>query len=158
MRFAPRLGRTLLGGIALLLAVGPQSLQGQDPVELEGLVVTATPVPVSLSALGTHVTLLEGDELRARGITRVTEALREVPGISVVQSGSYGGATSVFFRGGESDYVLVMVDGVQVNQPGGSFDFSGLTTAGGDRIGVVRGPSAPCTRAVRNASSCSGAT
>lgn len=113
----------------------------EDPYELPGLVVTATPVPVALSALGTHVTLLSGDDLRARGLTRVSDALREVPGLAVVQNGSFGAVTSVFFRGGESDYVQVMVDGVQMNQPGGSFDFSGLTTADVERIEVVRGPS-----------------
>lgn len=112
----------------------------QDPIPLEGLVVTATPVPMELSALGTHVTLLEGDELRARGIIRVADALREVPGLVVVENGPEGSVASVFFRGGESDYVQVLVDGVQVNQPGGSFDFSGLTAAAVERIEVVRGP------------------
>ncbi|HSG49110.1 MAG TPA: TonB-dependent receptor, partial [Longimicrobiales bacterium] len=58
----------------------------------------------------------------------------------VVQNGPQGSVTSVFFRGGESDYVQVLVDGVQVNQPGGSFDFSGLTTEGVERVEVVRGP------------------
>jgi len=113
---------------------------GQTPVELEGIVVTATPSPLEISRLGNHVTLIDGAGLAARGISDVADALREVPGLSVVRSGSFGGITSVFFRGGESDYVQVMVDGVQVNQPGGAFDLSGLTTGNIERIEIVRGP------------------
>jgi vitamin B12 transporter len=86
------------------------------------------------------VTVIQGEELRARGVTRVLDALREVPGVAVVQSGSFGAVGSVFMRGGESDYVQVLVDGVKVNQPGGAFDFSGLTTEHVERIEVVRGP------------------
>lgn len=147
-----RSNRRLRAGIpGILLAVAillpgrvpgtalPLSAQ-EDPVRIQGLVVTATPVPVALNALGAHVTLLDGEELRARGVTRLTDALREVPGLSVVESGSPGSVASLFFRGGESDFVQVLVDGVQVNQPGGSFDFSGLTTAGVERVEIVRGP------------------
>jgi vitamin B12 transporter len=125
----------------LSLAALPAATHAQTPdYELEGLVVTASPVPRSTEAMSTHVTILHGDELRARGLARVQDALREVAGLSVVQSGSFGGATSLFFRGGESDYVQVLVDGVKVNQPGGAFDFSGLTLDNVERIEVVRGP------------------
>jgi len=121
------------------------TIQAQTPsapdFEIEELVVTATAVPLPLSALGAHVTLLEGDDLRARGITQVLEALREVPGVVVVQGGSFGAITSVFLRGGESDHVQVLVDGVKVNQPGGAYDFASLTTENIERIEIVRGPS-----------------
>lgn len=113
----------------------------QTPVELDGVVVTASATPLSLSQLGNHVSLLDGPTLVARGITQVADALREVPGVSVVRNGSFGGATSVFMRGGESDYVQILIDGVQVNQPGGAYDLSGLTTEHVERIEVVRGPS-----------------
>jgi vitamin B12 transporter len=112
----------------------------ERPWVLEGLVVTASPTPRPLSDLATHVTVLRGDELRARGLVRVQDALRQVPGLTVVQGGGMGAATSLFLRGGESDYVLVLVDGVQVNQPGGAFDFSSLTLDNVERIEIVRGP------------------
>jgi vitamin B12 transporter len=108
---------------------------------IAGLVVTGTSVPREASDMGAHVTVLQGDELRARGVTRVADALREVAGVGVVQSGSFGAVTSMFMRGGESDYVQVLVDGVKVNQPGGAFDFSGLTMGHVERIEIVRGPS-----------------
>jgi outer membrane cobalamin receptor len=84
--------------------------------------------------------VISGADLRARGVTRVSDALREVPGATLVQSGSYGAVTSLFLRGGESRYTKVLIDGVAVNAPGGSFDFSHLTTDNIDRIEIVRGP------------------
>ncbi len=132
----------LAAAVAVATASGAAPLRAQrpDPIEIEGLVVTATPVPVERSALGASVTLLDGAELRVRGITRVVDALRGVPGLVVARNGSFGATTSVFFRGAESDHVQVLVDGVQMNQPGGAFDFSSLTTDDVERIEIVRGP------------------
>ncbi|MGZ3554844.1 MAG: TonB-dependent receptor plug domain-containing protein [Gemmatimonadaceae bacterium] len=114
--------------------------QAKDTVQLGTVVVSATKVPKLAATLSQAVTVLLGDDLRARGITRVTDALREVPGASMVQTGSFGGITSLFLRGGESRYTKVLIDGVAVNAPGGSFDFSHLTTDNIDRIEIVRGP------------------
>jgi vitamin B12 transporter len=58
----------------------------------------------------------------------------------VVRSGGQGSLTSLFVRGGESDYTKVLVDGIPLNQPGGAVDLSFLSTSGVERIEVVRGP------------------
>ncbi len=121
-----------------LAAPAPASAQ-EEPFFLDGLVVTASPTPRPARAVANSVTVLEGAELRDAGLTRVSEALRGVPGLSVVAGGSFGAATSLFMRGGESDFVLVLVDGVQVNQPGGAVDLASLTLDGVERIEVVRG-------------------
>ena len=97
-------------------------------------------IPCSADSLGVSVTVLRGDDLRAQGIRSVGDALRQVPGAQVVQGGGFGAQTSLFLRGGESDYVKVLVDGVPVNQPGGAYDFANLTTDNVERIEVVRGP------------------
>ena len=118
-------------------------LQAQQPVDtasLPDLVITATAVPVRPEALTSAVTVLSGAELRTRGVRFVHDALREVPGLAVVQQGSYGAVTSLFARGGESDYVKVLIDGVPANQPGGSFDFATLSLDNVERIEIVRGP------------------
>lgn len=107
---------------------------------LAPVVVTATLVPISTVAPTATVTVLHGDDLRARGITRVLDALRSVPGAEVVASGPVGSQTSLFLRGGNSNYVRVLVDGVAVNDAGGAFDFATLTTDNVDRIEIVRGP------------------
>ena len=120
-----------------------QGVAAQPPdsaIVVEGIVVTATPVPVPEGTLGNHVSILSGEELRAQGVTQVVDALRAVSGVTIVRSGSFGATSSVFLRGGESDYVLVLLDGVPLNQPGGSIDLAGLTTEDVERIEVVRGP------------------
>jgi len=128
---------------ALPLLVLPVTLAGQAPtdtVELNPVVVTATRVPMPGDGVTAAVTVVTGRELELRGIRTVAEALRMVPGAAVVETGSFGGQTSLFLRGGESDYVKVLVDGVPWNQPGGAFDFADLTTDNVDRIEIVRGP------------------
>lgn len=128
---------------ALVLVVGPAAVAGQEPadtVQLQPVVVTATRVPTPADVVPAAVTVITGAELRARGFETVFEALRALPGVTVVQTGSFGGQTSVFVRGGESNYVKVLVDGVPANQPGGDFDWAHLTTGNVERIEVVRGP------------------
>jgi vitamin B12 transporter len=102
--------------------------------------VTATRTPNELRELGRSVTVLTRRDLEFLGARNVMQVLETVPGFSVAQQGSYGGATSVFVRGGESDFNLVLVDGVPVNRPGGEFDFANLSTANIERIEIVRGP------------------
>ncbi|NNG16924.1 MAG: TonB-dependent receptor, partial [Gemmatimonadales bacterium] len=141
-----RVPRVSAGRIALfcfVLHALPGDVGGQqvrDTVQLEELVATATRVPLSLESLTAAVTVISGDELRDRGVRFVSDVLRDLPGATVVPVGSFGGVTSLFLRGGESDYVKVMVDGTAINLPGGSFNFANLTTDNVDRIEVVRGP------------------
>jgi len=128
---------------ALALLVVPVALAGQTPadtVELNPVVVTATRIPTPADGVPVAVTVLRGTELRERGILTVAEALRGVPAASVVTTSSYGSQTSLFLRGGQSNYVKVLIDGVPQNAPGGAYDFANLTTDNIERIEVVRGP------------------
>src|SRR4029079_18101637 len=77
---------------------------------------------------------------RLGGISSLSPALEVLPGVTFARTGSFGGNTSLFLRGGESKYVKVLIDGVPVNDPGGAIDFGSLTTDNIERIEVVRGP------------------
>src|SRR6266516_4758579 len=126
-----------------LLGVVPAALAAQQPtdtVTLNPVIVTATRIPTAASAVPAAVTVITSARLREQGIHTVFEALADVPGAAVFQTGSFGGQTSLFLRGGQSKYVKVLVDGVPVNQPGGAFDFANLTTDNVERIEVLRGP------------------
>ena len=127
-----------LGLISIFFAVHVSAQEGALP--LDGLVVTASPTPRAIEGVANHVSILSGEDLRTSGINHVGEALRNVAGLHVIRNGSIGSVTSLFLRGGESDYTLVLVDGMQVNQPGGGFDFASLTTDNVERIEIVRGP------------------
>jgi vitamin B12 transporter len=129
--------------LALAVMSAPPTLAAQvvgDTTSLPEIVVTATRYPVAADSVASTVTVLSGEDLRAQGIRFVADALRQVPGASVVSGGPFGSATSLFLRGGESDYVKVLVDGAPVNQPGGFYDFGSLTTDNVERIEVLRGP------------------
>jgi vitamin B12 transporter len=120
-------------------AVHAQDVAG-DTARIAPVVVTATRSPLRADRVPASVTVVPGAQLRAEGITTVVDALRSVPGLTVVQGGSYGGAASLFIRGGESKFAKVLVDGVPLNDAGGAFDLSTLSTDDLDRIEIVRGP------------------
>lgn len=107
------------------------------------MTVTATEVSTALVDVPAGVTVITQAQMQARGDTTLVEALNEVPGLNVVQSGGPGGQASVFIRGTNSEDVLVLLDGVPVNDPSdpnGAFNFGNYTVSDIARIEVVRGP------------------
>src|SRR5216117_3161836 len=109
--------------------------------EAEQVVVSATRFDIPLDQSPASVSVINSEDLEQKQIERVSNALREVPGLSVVQTGTAGQLTSVFTRGLRSEHTQVLLDGVPINQGlQGSFNFADLTTEDIDRIEVVRGP------------------
>jgi outer membrane cobalamin receptor len=106
----------------------------------ERVVVSASIAGALAPQIGSAVSVVTQQEITDRDAASVFEVLRGLPGLEINQSGRYGGATSVFIRGGNSDYNLAMIDGIQVNLFGGDFDFASLASDGVDRIEVSRGP------------------
>lgn len=106
----------------------------------ETMVVSASQVDQPLSQIPDSVTVITGDDLKARQIWTLGAALRSVPGFAVAQTGGPGTLTSLFPRGGESDYTLVLVDGVRANAFGGGLDLSQVPLENVERIEIVRGP------------------
>ena len=137
---APRYALAIVAVQVLTRSTAVTAQEAQDTTHLPELVVTPTRLPTSPDAVVSSVTVITGDDLRARGVRFVQDALREVPGAAVVQGGSFGGVSSLFLRGGESDYVKVLIDGAPANQSGGAFNWANLTTDNVDRIEILRGP------------------
>jgi outer membrane cobalamin receptor len=106
----------------------------------QSVVVSAAQVETPLSSASSSVTVITREDLETHQADSVADALRTVPGLTVSSAGGRGAQTSVFPRGGESDYSLVFIDGVQVNSFGGGYDFGHLPTANVERIEIVRGP------------------
>lgn len=102
-------------------------------------VVTATRTEAALSAVTERVSVLTSRELVQLGARSLADAVRTVPGLVVESTGREGALASVFTRGGESDYNLVLLDGVRVNQVGGYYDFSRINAEEVERVEVVRG-------------------
>ncbi|MGE5326545.1 MAG: TonB-dependent receptor [Deltaproteobacteria bacterium] len=90
--------------------------------------------------VGSSVSVVSRNEIEARGAQNAFEVLTGVPGLDVSLSGRRGGVANAFIRGGESDYTMVMMDGIQLNQFGGLFDLSQLPADGLEHIEILRGP------------------
>lgn len=106
-------------------------------------VVTATRIPTLIEQIPAGVTVIDRQTIEARGYTTLEDALASVPGLHIVPAGGPGGVASVFIRGSNSDHVLVLRDGIPVNDPsdpGGQFNFGVDPLDDIDRIEVVRGP------------------
>ena len=117
------------------------STDPQTVAESELIVVSATRSEIPLDQSPASVSLITPEDVNQKQIERVSDALREVPGLSVVQTGTPGQLTSVFTRGLRSEHTQVLLDGVPINQGlQGAFDFANLTTDDVGRIEVVRGP------------------
>lgn len=111
----------------------------QLAVQTETVVVTATRTPVPTDESGSSVTTLSGAQLDAMRPVAASDALRFLPGAIVATAGQRGGLASLFVEGGDSTYNKVIVDGVPVNDPGGTFDFGTLPLFEEDRLEFMRG-------------------
>ncbi|MGE3344475.1 MAG: TonB-dependent receptor [Vicinamibacterales bacterium] len=116
--------------VVLTLGVAPIS---------ESVVVTATRTEVPTSQVGASVTVFDAAAIARRGDVLVGDLLRQAPGVTVVQNGGRGSISSLFVRGGENNYTKVLLDGIPLNEPGGTFNFGGLSTGHLERVELVRG-------------------
>ena len=104
----------------------------------QAVVVTAAASELLQSQTGAPVTVIDSAVISAQNKPDLQEALRLVPGAQVQQTGARGGQSSMFVRGGNSNFTKVLMDGIAVNDIGGGFDFSQIQTTGVDRIEVMR--------------------
>ncbi len=130
-------------GFAPFVCFGQAASPTPSPGEAEAqqVVVSATRFDIPLDQSPASVSVISSEDLEQKQIERVSDALREVPGLSVVQTGTAGQLTSVFIRGLRSEHTQVLLDGIPINQGlQGAFNFADLTTEDIDRIEVIRGP------------------
>jgi vitamin B12 transporter len=115
-----------------------------DDFLLDEVVVSSDRLPTPKDQVAGSITVLTAKDLEREQQTTVAGALREIPGVDVIQEGGDGRNTTVSLRGSGSNRTLVFVDGVEVNDPignggSGGFDFSSLTADNVERIEVLRG-------------------
>ena len=131
----------LLGPLFANAADTARSITANGDAEAEPIVISATRTDIPRDQSPASITVIDSQEIQIRQIERVSDALREVPGLNVVQTGTAGQLTSVFTRGLNSAHTQVLLDGVPINQGlAGQFDFANLTTDNIGRIEIARGP------------------
>ena len=125
--------------LVMLIAAAPLVARAQQD-SLPRVVITATRVATTSGSGINASTVIDRAFIERSGVRDVAELLRLVPGAVIARSGGPGAQSSLFLRGGENDYVRVLVDGVPVNDPGGAIDLAWLSVDDVERIEVVRGP------------------
>lgn len=114
----------------------------EDNPELPATVVTANRSITPLNQVGSSISVVTQEDIQKRQVVSVADALRLIPGLDVLASGGPGHTTSVLLRGANSSQTLVIIDGVEMNDPSSpnnAFDFANLTTDNIERIEVLRG-------------------
>jgi vitamin B12 transporter len=133
--FYPGIGQNFYGGSTDQIA---QNVVLEAASVHEEVTVTATGLPTPLDQSSSAVTLVpQSDLVTSIG---VADALRQSPGVVAVETGQYGGVTSLFMRGGNSTANQVLIDGISAGDVGGSFDFGTVSTTGLAGLELYRGP------------------
>lgn len=135
---------TLAGALAaaalMLLCAGTASA---GPVEKLGpIVVTPTRVPTPESNIANSVEVITADEIARKQYSSVAAALGALSGLQVVRSGSPGQTTAIFARGTNANHTLVLIDGIEFNDPStpdGRADLSGIAIDDVAQIEVLYG-------------------
>ncbi|MBR0674255.1 TonB-dependent receptor plug domain-containing protein [Neoroseomonas soli] len=130
--------------ILALFVLTPLAPAGaQQATTIPDTVVTATRVPTPQERIPAATTIIDRQEIEERGYVTLADALAAVPGLRVIQAGGPGQQASGFVRGTNSRHVLVLRDGVPLNdsaEPNGAFNFGNELLGDVERIEVVRGP------------------
>ncbi|MEE8405281.1 MAG: TonB-dependent receptor [candidate division Zixibacteria bacterium] len=137
--------------MAALLLVEATGIHAQEPSGTEenpkelndSIVVTANRIATPLREIGSSVTVITRAEIENSQAVMITDILRNVPGLDVVQSGGTGTLTSLFLRGANAHHTLVLLDGISLNDPSSpnnAADLSNLRTENISRIEILRGP------------------
>ncbi len=128
--------------LALLTSVALSPVVYADD-DLQEIVTSATRYARPLSEIGSSISIINADDMEKSQTVFVQDILQTVPGLSLNQSGAFGGVSTLRIRGASTDQTVILIDGVQINDvsaPGGGFDFANLDPNGIERVEVLRGP------------------
>jgi vitamin B12 transporter len=129
---------TSISAFAQIAAANTDLEDGPDTI-----VVTATRIPTPELQVASSISVITADDIAVRQIQTLSDVLKDVPGLNVIQTGGLGGQTSVFMRGTNSNHTKVLVDGIDVSDPSspvGTFDFGQFPSQDIQKVEILRGP------------------
>lgn len=107
---------------------------------VDTVVVSANRTETTPEQAAVAADVITEQQLEARQYPMIFDMLREIPGLQISEYGPTGTLAEVFTRGADSTGTLILLDGVPLNDPGGSIHLENLTSEGLDRVEIVRGP------------------
>lgn len=133
--------------VVLVAGLTAEDVQDKTPPPLRHeVVVTANRIETPEREVASSVTVITAEQLIKTRKTSVLDALREVIGLSAYQNGGPGASASVSIRGANSEHTLVLLDGLELNDPinpSRSFDLAHMPLGQVERIEILRGPQSP---------------
>ena len=106
--------------------------------------VVGSRLPITASGLAQNVTVIDAKQIQELNPSRIEDILSQVGGVYVDSPGKAGGFSSLYMRGGENSHLLVLIDGVKVNDStttrGSAYDLSSIDVNQIERIEILRGP------------------
>jgi len=126
-----------------LFLITASSFAQQNEIELDPVTVTSSLLPTQSSKTGRNILVIKGDQFLNLPINSIDELLRYVPGMEVQARGPMGAQSDFVLRGGTFQQVLVIVDGIRVNDPNtGHFSsYIPIAPTEIDRIEILKGGS-----------------
>lgn len=128
---------------SLLLCVLIGSRVSAQETELDPVTVTASANPLKASQTGRNIVVIKGERFTQLPVHSLDELLRYLPGIELQARGPFGSQSDITLRGGTFQQVLVIVDGVRVNDANTGHFTTNIPIAPGeiDRIEILKGAS-----------------
>lgn len=123
------------------LAATDADVDESSAAGVETLVISGSRIA---NAQAVQAVVLEQQDIEARNSASAADLLRGLPGLDLVQPGGPGGVTELFIRGAESNFAVVTIDGVRVNDTtnsrGGNFDLTAINPDDIERVEILKGP------------------
>ena len=101
--------------LAFLLLMLSHSISAQDSSSIDELIVTATKSELSADQVVAPVVVIDQLDIELSGVNGIAELLSSVAGINISTNGGPGQLTSIFVQGSNSNQVLILVDGIAIN-------------------------------------------
>ena len=111
---------------------------------IDTVTVNASNIPLKISETGRHITVISQADLAKIPANSLDEVLQTITGIEIQSRNGFGAQADISMRGSTFTQVLVLVDGMKLNDPL-TAHFNGnipITVAEIERIEILRGPAA----------------
>ncbi len=129
--------------VLFILSTSLTSVAQEREIDLDPVTVTASVQSKKISESGRNLVVFNGDSFSALPVNSIDELLRFLPGVEVQMRGPMGSQSDIVLRGGTFQQVLILLDGVRLNDPNtGHFNsYIPISPAEIDRVEVLKGAS-----------------
>lgn len=131
--------------LAVVSSVTAFSVLAQNPSpssKTDDLLVTASRFSQPVTSVLASNSVVTKDDIERWQAKSLTDVMRRLPGVDVGLNGGLGQKSSLFIRGTNSHHVLLLINGIRLNQAGvsGSSDLSQIPIPLVQKVEYIRGP------------------